>query len=102
MKEVILAGMPREFRQLAVRAAQGDDCQTALAAFVERLEQAAGDGLKWKANVEKVRDELRRQEHAHGVSEPSLPDKLTHPHNQRQRAFYADAIARLNTLIDPV
>ena len=101
MNEMILAGLPKEYRQLAVRAAQGDDYQTILAALTERLEQAAGDGPKWKANIEKVRGELRSQEHALGVPESNLPDKLAHSHNQRQRAFYADAIARLSTLIEP-
>ena len=60
MNEMILAGLPNEYQQLAVHAAQGDDYQTALAALTERLEQAAGGGLKWQANVEKVRDELRQ------------------------------------------
>ena len=84
MNAMILDGLPHEFDTLAAQAALGDDVEAKLAALVERTREAAGTGPNWQQQVQAIRGNL----------------KLTSPPGQVQRAFYADAIARLSALIE--
>lgn len=100
MNAMILATWPRQFQQLATDVRQGRDYEADLAALVERLGEAAGNGPDRRASVEKVRGQLRMREQTLGIPEPMLPEKLTDPGNQCERAFYADAIVRMTALIE--
>ncbi len=76
--------MAQEFQQLAFRTAQNQDYETSLTALVERLKKAAGNGLDWRANVGKVRGQLRLMKT--GAEPP-------------QCAFYDNAIDRLTIIM---
>ena len=99
MTAMILHGMPQEFQQLSIRNEKEEDWKADLATLVKRLREAAGTGPDWRDNVKKVRGQLRLHKHALSVSEPGLPNKLTDPHNQHQRALYGAAIDHLTALI---
>ena len=100
MDTMALAGLPREFDALAAQAALGKDVEARLEALVKRTREMAGTDAGWKREMEKVRGRLRVQKVTLDTPDPALPGKLADPHNQRQRAFYADAIARLTALIE--
>jgi len=99
MNEVILHGLPKQFDQLAVRAALQKDVEADLTMLVNRTQEAAGTGKGWQQGVAMVRGQLKLHLEALSIPEPTLPDKLTRSHNQRMRTFYSDAIARLNAVV---
>lgn len=85
MNRMILFDMPQEFQRLAFRAAESQDYEADLAALIERLKEAAGNGPDWRVNVGKVRGQLRLMKT--GLKPP-------------QCAFYENAIGRLTTMME--
>lgn len=100
MNEMILAGLPKEFDELAVRAMMGDDVEAELAILVARTRVASGTDADWQQRVEKVRGRLMGRLEALSIPQAGLPIKLEDSHIQSERAFYADAVVHLSILIE--
>lgn len=100
MNEMILAGLPKEFDELAVRAMMGDDVEAELAILVARTRVASGTDADWQQRVEKVRGRLMGRLGALSIPQAGLPIKLEDSHIQSERAFYADAVVHLSILIE--
>lgn len=99
MNAMILAGLPDEFDELAVRAMTGEEVEAELAALVARAREAAGIDAGWQQRLEGVREHLMARMTALSIPKAGLPITLENPHIEAERAFYADAIAHLNALL---
>lgn len=98
MNERILAELPKQFDQLAVRVAQSEGVQADLTALVTWAQEAAGADAGWQQHVKKFCSQIRLKHEQLSVPEPALPGKLDDLHNQRRRTFYEDPITRLDAV----
>ena len=98
------AGLVNEFQQLKVRSLDGGSVEAALTSLVARVVESAKavSPVGWEMHVRSVRGKLKMDLASMSVAEPVLPDKSHDPMNITQRAFFAEAIARLTAAQEPV
>jgi hypothetical protein len=89
------------FQVLSVRAALKEDITADLDKAVEHVVMTvkATAPSKWQEETKKVRGRMRFTLAGLEIPEAILPNKLIDPANIAQRAFYQEAIARLDAVI---
>lgn len=89
------------FRVLSVRAAQNEDITADLDTAVSNvaLTVKAAAPSAWQEEANKVRGRLNFILGTLEIPEELLPNKLTDPANIAERAFYREAIRRLDALV---
>lgn len=99
MNGMTLVGLPRQFDQHAMLAAQSVNVNADLTTLVTRTQEAAGTDAGWQQHAQRVRGQLRLTHAQLSVSGSAMPRKLDDVQDQRPNTSCENAVTRLATMI---